>query len=92
MQEHSPVAPFLRQCGACELKDRTDAELFGRFRDSAGAAAFAALVRRRGGLLRRVCRRVLRDPHDAEDAFPGPPSSHRRHVRRCEEGEHVPFE
>ena len=49
-----------------------DAELLRRFagrRDEAGDAAFEALVQRHGPMVRGVCRRMLRDPHDAEDAF-----------------------
>src|SRR5207253_855040 len=47
----------------------SDAELLGRFVRARDEDAFAALVNRHGGLVRGVCRRVLRDPHRAEDAF-----------------------
>ena len=50
----------------------TDAMLLERFaarRDAAGEAAFAALVARHGPMVRRLCRRWLGDPHDADDAF-----------------------
>jgi RNA polymerase sigma factor (sigma-70 family) len=48
--------------------DPPDAELLDRF--AAGDhGAFAALVRRHGPMVFGVCRRVLRDPHDAEEAF-----------------------
>ena len=50
----------------------TDAELLERFarRDSEGAElAFSTLVDRHGPMVLRVCRRLLDDPNDAEDAF-----------------------
>jgi RNA polymerase sigma factor (sigma-70 family) len=50
----------------------TDAQLLERFRAREGEAAewaFAALVERHGPMVWRVCRRSLRDEHDAEDAF-----------------------
>jgi RNA polymerase sigma factor (sigma-70 family) len=49
----------------------TDSELIGRFllrRDAVAEAAFSALVERHGAMVLRVCREVLGDQHDAEDA------------------------
>ncbi|HEV3256723.1 MAG TPA: sigma-70 family RNA polymerase sigma factor, partial [Gemmataceae bacterium] len=47
----------------------TDAELLGRFVSGRDEAAFELLVRRHEGMVFSVCRRVLQDVHDAEDAF-----------------------
>jgi RNA polymerase sigma factor (sigma-70 family) len=53
-----------------------DGELLERFARrlasgevEAAEAAFGALVARHGGMVLGVCRRALKDPHDAEDAF-----------------------
>ena len=47
----------------------SDGELLERFVARRDEAAFEAIVRRHGPMVLGVCRRVLRDHHDAEDAF-----------------------
>lgn len=47
----------------------TDGRLLEEFISCRDEAALAALVRRHGPMVWSVCRRVLRDHHEAEDAF-----------------------
>src|SRR5439155_9940271 len=66
----STVLRHLRQLGgAAPADDTTDAQLLERFAARQEEAAFAALVKRHGPMVLSVCRRVLGNAHDAEDAF-----------------------
>jgi RND family efflux transporter MFP subunit len=47
----------------------SDAELLTRFTLESDDAAFELLLRRHGPMVLAACRRILDDPHDAEDAF-----------------------
>jgi RNA polymerase sigma factor (sigma-70 family) len=47
----------------------SDGQLLDRFIDRREGAVFEAIVRRHGPMVWGVCRRVLRDHHDAEDAL-----------------------
>jgi RNA polymerase sigma factor (sigma-70 family) len=64
------VLRHIRELAAAEsATSLPDRQLLERFAAAHEEAAFEALVRRHGPLVLGVCRRVLHNPHDAEDAF-----------------------
>jgi RNA polymerase sigma factor (sigma-70 family) len=62
---HNKVLARLQQAG----EGPTDGQLLARFVASRDEASFATLVRRHGPMVLGVCRRLLGDFHEAEDAF-----------------------
>jgi RNA polymerase sigma factor (sigma-70 family) len=46
-----------------------EGQLLDRFLEEGDEEAFEAILRRHGPMVLGVCRRILADPHDAEDAF-----------------------
>jgi RNA polymerase sigma factor (sigma-70 family) len=66
----SEVIQHLRRAARlCDGADLTDGQLLEGFVSRRDEAALAALVQRHGAMVWGVCRRILRHPHDAEDAF-----------------------
>jgi Sigma-70 region 2 len=68
------AAPLLALFQAGRLGDLCDADLLERSaiaeeNPEVAEAAFSALVRRHGPMFMGVCRTILRDHHDSEDAF-----------------------
>ena len=67
------VAEFLRNlrrsAALGEAGEQPDADLLRRFVAGHDEAAFTALVQRHGPMVLGVCRQLLLNPHDVEDAF-----------------------
>src|SRR5262249_42606150 len=61
-------ANILRHLHQWATQPVSDNELLRRFTQQRDEAAFTALVRRHGAMVYHVCRRALRNVHDAEDA------------------------
>ena len=70
---HSDVRRHLgalfRTGSATGVPDRQLLERFILRRDEFAEAAFAVLVARHGPMVLKICRSILRDTHDADDAF-----------------------
>src|SRR5262245_4346161 len=66
---HATPVDVLRQLAGPQLHAEPDEELLRRFCADRDKTAFAVIVRRHGGLVLDVCRAVLRNEADAEDAF-----------------------
>jgi DNA-directed RNA polymerase specialized sigma24 family protein len=64
-----PVLIQLRSLAARREASLPDAQLIEHYLDRRDATAFAALVERHGPMVLGVCRFVLRQREDAEDAF-----------------------
>src|SRR5438105_11870349 len=62
--QHLREVGLLQDCAAA-----TDAELLGCFLVQRNEAAFEALVLRHGPMVLGLCRRILQNEADAEDAF-----------------------
>jgi RNA polymerase sigma factor (sigma-70 family) len=52
-----------------EMPELADGQLLDRFIEAQDETAFAAIVRRHGPMVLGVCRRILHNYHNAEDAF-----------------------
>jgi RNA polymerase sigma factor (sigma-70 family) len=63
------LADWCRLMGPSDEGDVRDDKLLARFVRWHEDEAFALLMRRYGAMVYGICRRVLRDEHDAEDAF-----------------------
>jgi RNA polymerase sigma factor (sigma-70 family) len=58
-----------RVAAGAAADELSDGELLRRFASGRDESAFGELLRRHGPMVLRVCRRLIDDRHDAEDAF-----------------------
>jgi RNA polymerase sigma factor (sigma-70 family) len=70
---YGPLSEILRHIRrialTAESVNMDDGRLLERFIAHRDETAFEALLRRHGPMVLGICRRLLRDPHDIEDAF-----------------------
>jgi RNA polymerase sigma factor (sigma-70 family) len=63
------VMRHVRRLAADPGGEATDGQLLARYAAARDEGAFRALIARHGPMVLGVCRRLLRDPHRADDAF-----------------------
>jgi RNA polymerase sigma factor (sigma-70 family) len=68
-QLHRVIEHLQRVTGQDDAAGLSDGQLVDRFLAEHDEAAFESLVRRHGTMVLGVCRRVIGNAHDAEDAF-----------------------
>src|SRR5918998_774306 len=69
-EQRASMAEGLQQLfGAGTLTALSEGQLLERFLARGDEGAFEAILRRHGPMVLGVCRRLLADPHDVEDAF-----------------------
>jgi len=86
--ERASILSWLRHM-AVEAGGVSDAQLLDRFAANRDEAAFELLLRRHAQVVFEVCRRVLHDQHDAEDAFQATFLALARHAGRIARREAV---
>ena len=67
LRQHMPEVRAV--AARSELDSRSDADLLDRFARYGEHAAFEVLLRRHAAVVHGVCRRMLANPADADDAF-----------------------
>src|SRR5918994_2613563 len=69
-RQNEAILGHVRQLfGAGTLVGLAEGQLLERFLSRRDEAAFELIVARHGPMVLGVCRRILSDPHDVEDAF-----------------------
>ncbi|HEV3122753.1 MAG TPA: RNA polymerase sigma factor, partial [Isosphaeraceae bacterium] len=66
---HTTVQYFERLFGAGTVSGLSEWQLLSRYLTKRDELAFEAIVARHGPMVLAVCRRLLNDPHDVDDAF-----------------------
>src|SRR4051812_14558057 len=65
----APMGGLRQVFGLGDVAAWTDGQLLDRFTTRGDEAAFEALVGRHGPMVLAVCRAILGDPHEAQDAY-----------------------
>src|SRR5271156_1027243 len=67
--QFDPLLRYIRRLACSGAEGPTDGQLLEQYVSQECEAAFAGLVKRHGPMVHGVCRRVLGNAHDADDAL-----------------------